>query len=139
MEEKKTKKMTKAEAFEYLSGKKVACDISNEELVQLKLFEVGIRWRNGSTHVIKEIYVVFLFIDLRGKITHCGGNRVYFYNHDYEEISADDILSIEIVEEEKEPLDKYDDFACRVAKIQEKIDDDEVCIITKGNFITIRK
>ena len=70
--------------------------------MQRKLFDIGIEWLNCSTSVIKEIYVVFLFIDLRGKITHCGGNRVYFYNHDYKEISADDILSIEIVEDKKE-------------------------------------
>ena len=102
MEEKKTKRMTRAEAFEWLKGKKVACNGLNNEAVQRKLFDVGIEWLNCSTHVIKENYVVFLFIDLRGKITHCGGNRVYFYNHDYEEISADDILSIEIVEDKKE-------------------------------------
>ena len=108
MEEKKTRRMTRAEAFEYLKGKKVACDGSNNEAVQRKLFDVGIGWLNCSTHVIKEIYVVFLFIDLRGKITHCGGNRVYFYNHDYEEISADDILSIEIVEEKKEEDENID-------------------------------
>lgn len=98
MEEKKTKKMTKAEAFEYLKGKKVACNRLNNEAVQRKLFEIGIEWISGSTDVIKESCTVFLFIDLYGKITHCGGNRAYFYNHDYDEISADDILSIEIVE-----------------------------------------
>ena len=98
MEEKKTKKMTRAEAFEWLKGKKVACNGSNEELVQRKLFEVGIMWRNSTTDVIEG--APFLFINPSG-ITVCG-NREWFYTHDYKEISADDILSIEIVEEKKE-------------------------------------
>ena len=53
MEEKKTKRMTRAEAFEWLKGKKVACDGSNNEAVQSKIFDVGIGWLNCSTHVIK--------------------------------------------------------------------------------------
>lgn len=98
MEEKKTKRMTKAEAFEYLKGKKVACNGSNEELVQRKLFEVGIMWRNSTTDVIEG--APFLFINPNG-ITHCQSME-WFYTHEYEKISADDILSIEIVEEKKE-------------------------------------
>lgn len=90
--------MTKAEAFEYLKGKKVACDISNEELVQLKLFEVGIIWKDGISDVLDG--APFLFINPIG-ITHCY-SREWFDTHAYKEISADDILSIEIVDEKKE-------------------------------------
>ena len=97
MEEKKTKRMTRAEAFEWLKGKKVACDNGRED-VQRKLFEVGIRWCDGSVEVTG--YAAFLFINPNG-ITHCG-SREWFDTHEYEEISADDILSIEIVEEKKE-------------------------------------
>ena len=43
MKEKKTKKMTKAEAFEYLSNKKIDASI-NEREVQLKLFSLGVVW-----------------------------------------------------------------------------------------------
>lgn len=98
MEEKKTKRMTQAEAFEWLKGKKVACNGSNEELVQRKLFEVGIMWRNSTTDVVEG--APFLFINPNG-ITHCQSTE-WFYTHEYEKISADDILSIEIVEEKKE-------------------------------------
>ena len=98
MEEKKTKKMTKAEAFEWLKGKKVACDGSNNEAVQRKLFEVGIRWLSGKADV--KDYASFLFIDADG-MTYCD-TIDYFDLQDYEEISADDILSIEIIEEKKE-------------------------------------
>lgn len=98
MEEKKTKKMTKAEAFEYLKGKKVACDGLNNEDVQRKLFEVGIRWRGGKADVTAA--APFLYINPDG-LTH-GGSFEWFNLHEYEEISADDILSIEIVEEEED-------------------------------------
>ena len=98
MEENKTKRMTRAEAFKYLKGKKVACNGSDEALVQRKLFEVGIRWRNSKSYVADG--APFLFINPNG-ITHCA-SREWFDTHEYEEISADDILSIEIVEEKKE-------------------------------------
>lgn len=97
MEEKKTKKMAKVEAFEYLKGKKVACDCLNDEDVQRKLFEVGIRWRGGKADVTGA--APFLYINPDG-ITH-GGSLEWFNLHEYEEISADDILSIEIVEDRK--------------------------------------
>lgn len=95
MEEKKTKKMTKAEAFEYLKGKKVVCNGLNDEDVQRKLFEVGISWRGGKADVTGA--APFLYINPDG-ITH-GGSFGWFYLHEYEEISADDILSIEIVKD----------------------------------------
>lgn len=92
--------MTKAEAFEYLKGKKVACDSRSEE-VQRKLFEVGMRWLSGSTEVIKCSCIMFLIIDLSGIIVYCY-SRECFVNHKCKELTADDILSIEIVEEKKE-------------------------------------
>ena len=97
MEEKKTKKMTKAEAFEYLKGKKVACDGSNNEAVHRKLFELGIRWLSDCG-ILRN--VPFLFINPYG-MTYCD-TREFFDLHENKEISADDILSIEIVEEKKE-------------------------------------
>ena len=100
MEEKKTKKMTKAEAFEYFKGKRVACDECDTKDIQRKLFEVGVKWRGGSTNATDD-RGNFLFVDLKGCLTHCN-SREWFYRHEYEEISADDILSIEIVEEKYE-------------------------------------
>ena len=135
--EKKTKKMTKAEAFEYFKGKRVVCDNYNCVDKQRKFFEVGVKWRGGSTDATDD-RGNFLFVDLKGCLTHCN-SREWFDRHEYEEISADDILSIEIVEEENEPLDKWDDFSRRVAKIQETLKADEVTVITKTNFITLVK
>ena len=100
MEEKKTKRMTRAEAFEYLKGKKVDCDNRNEILVQRKLFEVGIRWFSDCGLLRN---VPFLFIDPDG-MTY-SDIRDYFDLHDFEEISADDILLIEILDEKEEESD----------------------------------
>ena len=97
MEEKKTKKMTKAEAFEWFKKKRVVCNNFNSVAIQRKFFEVGIKWRGGSTKATED-RGVFLFVDLNGCITHCNSG-VWFDTHEYEEISADDILSIEIVDE----------------------------------------
>ena len=106
MEEKKTKKMTKAEAFEYFKRKRVVCDYSNCVAIQRKFFEVGIKWRGGLTEASKDIGS-FLFVDLNGCLTHCN-SREWFDRHEYEEISADDILSTEIVDEKYELEFNYD-------------------------------
>lgn len=98
MKEKKTRKMTKAEAFEYFKKKRVVCDNFNSVAIQRKFFEVGIKWRGGSTEATDD-RGSFMFVDLNGCLTHCN-SRVWFDTHEYEEISADDILSIEIIEDE---------------------------------------
>lgn len=115
MEEKKTKKMTKAEAFEYLKGKRVVCDYSNCVAIQRKFFEVGVKWRGGSTKATADCGL-FLFVDLNGCLTHCN-SRAWFNPHTYEEISADDILSIEIVDETKSEEEALGKISCLGAQI----------------------
>lgn len=99
MEEKKTKKMTKAEAFEYLKGKKVrvSCRGINES-VQSKLFTCGVQWIGGGTGFCD--YGDYYVINSHGLLGHC--DCPYWEHLIYEEISADDILSIEIIEEKYE-------------------------------------
>ena len=104
MEEKKMNPMTKAEAFEYFKGKRVACDNFNCVAIQHKFFDVGIKWRGGSTKATDE-RGSFIFVDLNGYLTHCN-SRTWFDTHEYEEISADDILSIEIVDGEDNIAEK---------------------------------
>ena len=117
MEEKKTKKMTKAEAFEYLKHKKVVvtCDAY---LLQDKLFEIGYRWCDGS--IDKLPMIDFLFID--DETFQFTELLSHFKKYAYEEISADDILSIEIVEkkkksEEEEALDKISCLGAQIVDI----------------------
>lgn len=114
MEEKKTKTMTKAEAFEYFKGKRVVCDNFNCVAIQRKFFETGIKWRGGSTKATDE-RGRFIFVDLNGYLTHCN-SRTWFDTHEYEEISADDILSIEIVDEKKNELEFNYDNVVELAK-----------------------
>ena len=118
--EKKTKKMAKAEAFEYLKGKRVACDNFNCVAIQHKFFDVGIKWRGGSTKATDE-RGSFIFVDLNGYLTHCN-SRTWFDTHEYEEISADDILSIEIVEE-----NRSEDELVEIVELGKKIQ----CLLSK--------
>ena len=107
MEEKKTKKMTKAEAFEWLNNKKLTAKDDVYVNVLFKLFECGIEWVVGGqsfTYYGSD----FLIIE-GGKLFHCGHDgEVYWRSHHFEEISVDDILSIEIVEEKYELEFNYD-------------------------------
>ena len=135
--EKKTKKMTKAEAFEWLKCKKVSvsCREINEK-VQSKLFDCGVVWKNGGTDFCD--YGNYYVINSHGILTHCDGMGSYWECLINEEISADDILSIEIVEEcAKDDEDPY--FGGRIKDLQEMLEDDEVLIITKTNFLTMTK
>lgn len=89
--------MTKAEAFEWLKNKKVrVCDREISEMVQLKLFTCGVQWRSGDTYFCD--YGNYYVIDSHGRLGHCEDMEFYWENLICEEISADDILSIEIVE-----------------------------------------
>ena len=108
--------MTKAEAFEYLKGKKVrVCDRETSEKVQLKLFACGVQWKNGGTDFCD--YGNYYVINSHGLLTHCAGMGSYWECLINEEISADDILSIEIVEEEKRS--EEDDIIAAIATITE--------------------
>ena len=118
MEEKKTKKMTRAEAFEWLSNKKIDASI-NEREVQLKLFSLGVVWCTLDSK--PTLGVSYLLIDKECHMTHCGGDWDYYKTHRYEEISADDILSIEIIDEnkteEEKALDKISYLGAQIVDI----------------------
>lgn len=119
MEEKKTKKMTKAEAFEYLKEKKIDATI-NEREVQLKLFSLGVVWCTLDSE--PTLGVDYLLIDKECHMTHCGNDWDYYKTHRYEAISADDILSIEIVDE-----NRSDDELVEIVELGKKIQ----CLLSK--------
>lgn len=137
MEEKKTKKMTKADAFEYLKGKKVS--VSGAEMndrVQSKLFACGVQWKNGGANVC--YYSDYLVITPHGLLCHCDGMGEDYWNRLFhEEISADDILSIEIVEGTKPDCERNE----HVKALQEFIVKSGCidCIIISKNDIGILK
>ncbi len=89
------KKMTKAEAFAHLKGTKVLCkDYDKMEAVQDFVRSLGFYWGDASketalTHAI--------FLSKEGRLSFTLSLQ-YFREHESPELSADDILSIEIVE-----------------------------------------
>ena len=104
MEEKKTKTMTKAEAFEWLKCKKVDTIGLGEE-VQKKLFDCGVKWSNGKCEYYD--FGDYLLIESDGYLYHCGScGDAYFKMHHFEEIYAHDILSMEIIDENKSEEEK---------------------------------
>ncbi len=117
MKEKKTKKMTKAEAFEYLKGKKVYANGKGKE-VQKKLFDCGVKWASGKSEYYD--FSDYLLIESNGDLYHCGNcGEAYFRMHHFEEIYVDEILSIEIVDEKKksEEEEALDKISCLGAQI----------------------
>ena len=128
--------MTKAEAFEYLKGKKVSvCDRKTSREVQLKLFACGVQWKNGGTDFCD--YGNYYVINSHGLLGHCDGMGSYWECLINEEISADDILSIEIVEDTKPGCERNE----HVKALQElivksgRID----CIIISKNDVAVLK
>lgn len=116
MEEKKTKKMTKAEAFEWLKCKKVATIGLGKE-VQKKLFDCGVKWANGKCEYYD--FSDYLLIEHNGDLYHCGNcGEAYWRAHHFEEIYAHDILSMEIIDENKTEEEKaLDKISCLGAQI----------------------
>ena len=118
MEEKKTRKMTKAEAFEYLKGKKVLCYSSKMEVVQGFVKSLGFHWSDYSE---EPMLVSILFLGEDGRLTYSVSLK-RFEEHESPEISVDDILSIEIVEEKKDD-ERKGEILEEIAKLGRKISD----------------
>lgn len=125
MEEKKTKKMTKAEAFEYFKGKKIMCyagiaNIFDEPTkVEKFLLEIGCRYHFANHIYWSDWYwpLYGFIVDKKGEIYVAFENQKDFFAQDFSEsISADDILSIEIVEEKKYELEFNYDNVVELAK-----------------------
>lgn len=134
--EKKTKKMTKAEAFEWLKETKVRCyeERSNSLYANLvaKMTACGCEYDGFLSPPTASVWAVV--VSGNGKICHLPTVNADNYNLiDFKEIPADDILSIEIVEEDEH---KFSDY---VAILQSQLGDNKVTVITKTNFITLVK
>ena len=113
--------MTKAEAFEWLKCKKVCVSCREiSEKVQSKLFDCGVIWKNGGTDFCD--YGNYYVINSHGLLSHCDGMGSYWECLINEEISADDILSIEIVEE-----NRSEDEVVEIVELGKKIQ----CLLPK--------
>lgn len=139
MEEKKTKKMTKAEAFDYLKGKKVNCyDGTNNLYCKLvkKMMDCGCDYKGFMCPPTYSISA--LAVDRKGRIGHVP-TEVFdrYISLPFDEITADDILSIEIVEDTKPDCERNE----HVKALQELIAKWGCidCIIISKNDIGILK
>lgn len=123
--------MTKAEAFEWLKCKKVCVSCREiSEKVQSKLFDCGVIWKNGGTDFCD--YGNYYVINSHGLLTHCDGMGSYWECLINEEISADDILSIEIIEEKYELEFNYDKAVELAKPLMEYLNDtgcsERICV-----------
>ena len=122
--------MTKEEIRKFLDNTKVYVNGKSRE-IQEKLFSFG--YSLGTCKTVNFTYKPFLFIHSNGKITY-GDNMVNFMQHANKEISAEEILSLEVYEGNKfaetynqlvelfGAVDKQPkDFAVILSKSQEEI------------------
>ena len=86
--------MTQEEARKFLMNKKVFVKNKSKE-IQEKLFEIGFGWDDGSTKRASYLTKPFLFM-YKDMTLAFGDDVDYFYKDSFEEISAEDILSIEV-------------------------------------------
>lgn len=145
MEEKKTKKMTKAEAFEWLEGTKVVLRTEDDQLnLQKKLFDVGYKWLSSGTTLLKlyDVSCVF-FLGIDGFIQHeeyeDEANKLFCDTHVYKPIKLRDILSIEIVEEkqcsEEDALDLISTVGARLSEVLRRMKGHKHIVITEDDVI----
>lgn len=90
--------MTKEQAIKLLTNKKVFVKDKSKE-IQEKLFSLGIYW-GGNSATVQFEDAPFLYIGINKGIIEItyGSNVDYFYGHQYDEITVDDILNITITE-----------------------------------------
>lgn len=92
--------MTKEAAIELLKGRKVYVNGKSAE-IQKKLFELGWKWTVMGDTKITCLNSPFLYIDRDFTFSH-GSNMQNFTDDNRKEISYEEILAIEVVEELKE-------------------------------------
>ena len=86
--------MTKEEAYELLNNKKVYVNGKSLD-IQDKLFSLGFKWSSVGDTKSRCVDSPFLFIHCDKHFSH-SNNMIFFKNHQYEEISVDNILNINI-------------------------------------------
>ena len=88
--------MTKEEIKKFLDNTKVYVNGKSRE-IQEKLFSFGYKWGEINSTEVSDVNEPFLFIYKKGCITHTN-DMCCFTEHEHREISADEILSLEITE-----------------------------------------
>ena len=96
------KKMTKAEAFEYLKNAKIYVGCKRDAVLR-KLFEIGLEWNIGGKKVDlgwDNLCEVYGLLSSDGKLYWSSQKAVKWFDNlaAPRELRADDVLSIEIIE-----------------------------------------
>lgn len=102
-------KITKEEAIKRLSERKVRVTPDESEQVQKKLFGLGFRWDDGYRRdsSMKVRYKDKPYIFIRKDVAIWYGNYEKFFSRmPYEEITVDEIMAMDIMEEVKIRLGK---------------------------------
>lgn len=97
-------KITIEEAIKRLSERKVRVTPDESEQVQKKLFGLGFRWEDGGRD-IRYRKMPYLFILNNGNIWYAESEK-HFSKIPYEEITVDEIMAMDIMEEVKIRLGK---------------------------------
>ena len=88
--------MTKNEIKKFLDNTKVYVN-GKSDLIQKKLFSLGYNWLENNNYEVLFTEKPFLFINDDGEITH-SDNMNYFKYQKFKEITAEQILSLELTE-----------------------------------------
>ena len=98
--------MTRKEAVEFLANTKVYVNGKSKE-IQKKLFSLGYEWSDGDTKVC---YTKSPFLYMSSSMTFTMGNDMeYFSERILREISAEEILSLELTETTYRPFKDKDE------------------------------
>ena len=95
--------MTRKDIDKFLANTKVYVAGKSKE-IQEKLFSLGYSWNNCSKNtVIRHIEAPFLFIYQNKEITKSSDMELFF-NHENSEITAEEIIALEITEQTYRPF-----------------------------------
>ena len=98
--------MTRKEAVEFLANTKVYVNGKSKE-IQKKLFSLGYEWSDGDTNVC---YTKSPFLYISSSMTFTMGNDMeHFSERILREISAEEILSLELTETTYRPFKDKDE------------------------------
>ena len=108
--------MTKEEIRKFLDNTKVYVNGKSKE-IQEKLFSLGYRWSVTCSTEVGHTERPFLFIYKGGDITYAS-NMCKFVEHEHREITADEILALEVTEPSYRPFKSQDECGNEMQKHQ---------------------
>lgn len=93
--------MTQKEIEKFLANTKVYVNGKSKE-IQEKIFSFGFYWK-GSSYYVVNTTEPFLYLSENKGITY-GDDMKFFTEHEYREVSAEEILSLELTEPTYRPF-----------------------------------